>query len=157
LILAIDSVGMVKKPLTRQSHISISNAIRRYCYSLNGREADLALGRGSEMARREAPIQVRLNAPAVWEYMARQNLSQNELARRLGITSGYLSQLVNGQRCPSASLRRRLLELLAGARFEDLFIVERRNHAGKRSADESADRSTRRYRRDGGNKVQEHL
>ena len=79
------------------------------------------------MARKMAPMRVRLNASAAWERMARQNLSQNELARRLGITSGYLSQLVNGQRCPSPSLRRRLLETLPASSFEDLFVVERRN------------------------------
>ena len=79
------------------------------------------------MARKEAPVRVRLNASAVWERMARENLSQNGLAERLRITSGYLSQLVNGQRCPSPSLRRRLLETLPGSSFEDLFVVERRN------------------------------
>jgi len=79
------------------------------------------------MARKEAPVRVKLNATVTWERMALHNFSQNELARRLGITSGYLSQLVNGQRCPSPSLRRRLLESLPGSSFEDLFVVERRN------------------------------
>ncbi len=91
------------------------------------------------MARKEAPLRVRLNASAAWELMARQNLSQNELARRLGITSGYLSQLVNGQRYPSPSLRRRLLEQLKGASFEDLFVVEHRGTLGEGSLEGSAD------------------
>jgi transcriptional regulator with XRE-family HTH domain len=76
------------------------------------------------MARKTLPIAVLLNTPAVWEYLARQNMSQNELARRLGVTSGYLSQLINRRRSPSAALRRRLQELVNGAHFDDLFLIQ---------------------------------
>lgn len=67
---------------------------------------------------------VRLNAVALWTYLNRHNLAQNELARQLGISSGYLSQLMSGQRCPSPQLRRRLLRALGDPAFDDLFIVE---------------------------------
>lgn len=53
-----------------------------------------------------------LNPKAVWEYMDRNNLSQNDLARQLNVTSGYLSLLMNGQRHPSPALRRRLLSTI---------------------------------------------
>lgn len=51
----------------------------------------------------------------------RRNLSQNELARRCDLTSRYLSQLLNGLRCPGPAVRRRLLENLPGMQFDDLF------------------------------------
>lgn len=76
------------------------------------------------MARKKAEVRVRLNCRAVWEHMARQNMSQNELARRIGISSGHLSQLVNGQRNASPSLRKCLLKILPGASFDEIFIIE---------------------------------
>ena len=66
---------------------------------------------------------VRVNPRSLWDAIARQNISQNELARRLGITSGYMSQLVCGTRCPSPRLRRRMLEQLDHLNFDDLFTI----------------------------------
>lgn len=71
------------------------------------------------MSRR--PMRVRLRAGALWELLDRRNLSQNDLAHRLGVSSGHLSRLVNGRRCPSPSLRRLLMESLNCAEFDDLF------------------------------------
>jgi transcriptional regulator with XRE-family HTH domain len=51
-------------------------------------------------------------------------MSQNEFAVKLGISSGYMSQLVCGTRCPSPKLRRRLLELSDPLTFNDLFVIE---------------------------------
>ena len=51
-------------------------------------------------------------------------MTQNELARLVGTSSGYLSQLMSGTRCPSADMRKRLIEALGVTRFEDLFILE---------------------------------
>ena len=67
---------------------------------------------------------VRLNPYAVWDRLNRTNRSQNDLARQMGISSGYLSQLITGQRCPSPRMRRRLQHALDIAQFDDLFIVE---------------------------------
>ncbi|MCL0057741.1 helix-turn-helix domain-containing protein [Dehalococcoidales bacterium] len=69
-------------------------------------------------------LRVRVNSKTLWDAIARQNISQNELARRLGITSGYMSQLVCGTRCPSPRLRRNMLELLDSLTFDDLFIID---------------------------------
>ena len=72
------------------------------------------------------PIQkVKLNARAVWDRLNRLNMTQNELARLVGVTSGYLSRLINGTRCPSPPMRRRLQEALGCSDFDDLFIVVR--------------------------------
>ena len=51
-------------------------------------------------------------------------MSQNELARTLDITSGYLSQLMTGTRCPSAEMRKHLQEVLGISNFDDLFVLE---------------------------------
>jgi len=67
---------------------------------------------------------VKLNPDRVWEFLNRLNMSQNELARLAGISSGYLSQLMSGTRCPSAELRRRLMKALGVTDFDDLFILE---------------------------------
>ena len=69
-------------------------------------------------------MRIGVNSKALRAAVARQNISQNELAAKLGISSGYMSQLVCGTRCPSAKLRRKMLEFLKPLRFDDLFIVE---------------------------------
>jgi transcriptional regulator with XRE-family HTH domain len=69
-------------------------------------------------------IRFKVNSKALWDAMARQNLSQNELADKLGISSGYMSQLVRGTRHPSPQLRRRMMELLDYLTFDELFAGE---------------------------------
>ena len=64
-----------------------------------------------------------LRAEAVWERLSRLNMSQNELADLLGISSSHLSRLINGSRCPSPSMRRRLMEALDCSEFDELFVV----------------------------------
>ena len=76
------------------------------------------------MKRRQPSSRVKLNPDRVWELLNRLNMSQNELARLAGISSGYLSQLMTGTRRPSAELRRRLMKVLRVTHFEDLFILE---------------------------------
>ena len=45
---------------------------------------------------------------ALWERMDAHGLSQNETARRAGISSGHLSQIMNGQRNPSGEVLAKL-------------------------------------------------
>ena len=68
---------------------------------------------------------VRFKAEAVWELLNRLNLTQNELARRIGRSSGFMSQLINGERFPSAETRRRLMRVLGVSDFDVLFVQER--------------------------------
>ena len=79
------------------------------------------------MKQKRIFYRVRLRAEEVWELLNRLNLTQNELARRIGRSSGYLSQLVNGERCPSAETRRRLMQVLGVSDFDDLFVMEKVN------------------------------
>ena len=66
----------------------------------------------------QAPVKV---APAqcpdvdrrvIWDQMDALGISQNEAARRAGISSGHLSQIMNGQRSPSARVLRSLHRVL---------------------------------------------
>ena len=52
------------------------------------------------MKRRQPSSRVKLNPHAVWELLNRLNMTQNELATRVGTSSGYLSQMMSGTRCP---------------------------------------------------------
>ena len=88
------------------------------------------------MKRRQPHFRVRLKAEAVWELLNRLNLSQNELARRIGRSSGYLSQLINGERCPSAETRRRLMDGLGVTDFDVLFVMEK---VGEKAEEENND------------------
>ena len=77
------------------------------------------------MKRRKPCFRVRLKTEAVWELLNRLNLSQNQLAQRVGIASGYMSQLMNGQRFASPRVRRRLMDVLGVTDFDYLFILEK--------------------------------
>lgn len=76
------------------------------------------------MKRRTGPPRVRLKPEALWEQIRRRNLSQNELADRAGISSGYLSQLISGRKSPSPEVRRRLQTALNITHFDELFVLE---------------------------------
>ena len=73
------------------------------------------------MPRKKWPRKIVLNADAVWEEMCRKNLSHGELAELLGISPGYLSQLLSGQRSPSANVRKLLLNVF-DVKFDDIFL-----------------------------------
>ena len=67
---------------------------------------------------------VRLDAAALWTRLALLNRSQNWLAREMGVSPSYVSMLVNGERSPSGSVRRRMLKALGVDDFKDLFTME---------------------------------
>ncbi len=66
----------------------------------------------------DAPVKIEAAQPAdidpqaLWERMDAHGWSQNEAARRAGISTGHLSQIMNGQRTPSGDVLRRLHEVL---------------------------------------------
>ena len=69
-------------------------------------------------AELQAPVKVEAAQPptvdprALWERMDAHGISQNETARRAGISPAHLSQIMNGQRTPSGDVLRRLYEVL---------------------------------------------
>ena len=74
--------------------------------------------------KRRQPSRVRLDPQKVWALLNRLNMTQNELARLLGTSSSYLSQLISGHRRPSAAFRKRMMNVLGVTDFDDLFYLE---------------------------------
>ena len=66
----------------------------------------------------EAPVKIEsaqrsnVDPSVLWERMDAHHISQNEAARRAGISSAMLSQVMNGKRNPSGEVLRRLHEVL---------------------------------------------
>ena len=78
--------------------------------NLTGEEAGEEAG---EMRRkRPSRCRVKLNAVAVWELLDQLGISLKELARRSGISAGYPSQLIRGERSPSPRVQLRLQQVL---------------------------------------------
>ena len=59
---------------------------------------------------------------ALWDRMDAHELSQNETAKRAGISSGHLSQIMNGQRNPSGEVLRKLHGVLFQATAAELVV-----------------------------------
>ena len=76
------------------------------------------------MKRRRIAPKVKLNRDAVWELLDELGISQNELARLCGLSSGYFSQLMSGAKSPSPNVRRKLQQVLGVSDFDRLFIIE---------------------------------
>ncbi len=68
-------------------------------------KVEAVLGGHAKVASAQCP---NLDQQAVWDRMKELDVSQNEVARRAGISSGHLSQIMNGQRSPSAVVLRKL-------------------------------------------------
>ena len=75
------------------------------------------------MTHRRNPLRVTLDPAPVWAFLEERDISQNELARRVGISSGCLCQLMSGARRLSPPLRRRLPRVLGLDDFDDLFTI----------------------------------
>ena len=60
-----------------------------------------------------APAQKpKIDCRALWDRMDAHGISQNEVARRVGISIGYLSLVMSGQRTPSGGVLKRLHDVL---------------------------------------------
>lgn len=73
---------------------------------------------------------VALRSGKIKQILARKNMSQNGFAFRVGISSGYMSQLMSGIRNPSPPLREKILLALKYEenRFDEIFKIK---NAGK--------------------------
>ena len=79
----------------------------------------------------EGPVEVAparcagVDRQAMWERMNAHDISQNEVARRAGISSGHLSQIMTGQRSPSPGVLKRLHGVLfQGTKAERVMPAE---------------------------------
>ncbi|OIP71359.1 MAG: hypothetical protein COZ07_03890 [Candidatus Infernicultor aquiphilus] len=54
--------------------------------------------------------------------LARKNWNFTELARRIGYSSSMITLYLNGERIPTAKVRRRMLDAL-GCEWDDIFYI----------------------------------
>ncbi len=64
---------------------------------------------------------VRLKTTALWQRLESLDRSQNWLARQVGMSPGYLSNLISEERAPSGRIRRRIQKALGVPDFDELF------------------------------------
>lgn len=69
-------------------------------------------------------IKVYLRNKEIKKILIRKNKSQNWLAHRLEVSSGYMSQLMDGSRNPSPKLRERIMNNLPEHKFDKLFEIK---------------------------------
>jgi hypothetical protein len=69
-------------------------------------------------------MKVHLRNKEIKKILIRKNKSQNWLAHRLEISTGYMSQLMDGSRHPSPPLRERIMNNLPEYKFDDLFQIQ---------------------------------
>ena len=67
---------------------------------------------------------VALRRNRIKKRLALRNKSQNWCAKRLGVCSGYMSQLMCGQRNPSPDLRERIMKLFPECSHAELFMIK---------------------------------
>lgn len=49
--------------------------------------------------------------------------SQRSMANKIQVSSPYLNQIINGERCPSAKVAKKIVDEL-GIKFEDIFFID---------------------------------
>lgn len=69
-------------------------------------------------------MKVELKSRFIKLKLVRENLSQNQFASKAEVTSGYMSQLMDGSRHPSPKLRQRLMDVFPECEFDDLFLIK---------------------------------
>ena len=82
------------------------------------------IDRTENSRRSRRRVVVRLDARALWDRLDTLNRSQRWLARKIGVSPGYLSELVGEGRAPSGRIRRRMQRALGVEDFHELFILE---------------------------------
>jgi len=69
-------------------------------------------------------MRTRLKNKALQKILIRKNKSQNWFAHRIEVSSGYMSQLMDGSRCPSPKVRGKIMNNLPDYNFDDLFAIK---------------------------------
>jgi transcriptional regulator with XRE-family HTH domain len=71
-------------------------------------------------------MKVSLKANFIRRKLIKKCKSQNWLAYRMGISSGYISQLMDGSRNPSPAMCERFLKAFPECEFNHLFLIKER-------------------------------
>jgi len=69
-------------------------------------------------------MKVSLKNKEIKKILIRKNKSQNWFAHRLEVSTGYISQLMDGSRNPSPRLREQIMKHLPDHKFDDLFEIK---------------------------------
>ncbi|MBI2849788.1 MAG: helix-turn-helix transcriptional regulator [Chloroflexi bacterium] len=69
-------------------------------------------------------VRVKVNQRAFEIALSKENLSQRDLAERIGFSRSHMSYIITGKREPSPTMRRLILEHLKDYTFDDLFFIE---------------------------------
>ena len=67
--------------------------------------------------------QIAVKTKVVERLLAERNLPRKWLIQRVNISRGYMAQLLNGTRHPSAELRAKIMAVLEVKNFTDLFTI----------------------------------
>ena len=120
---AARALGITMKELAKKVGVSasylsqVARGHRAMGVKLQAR-VEAVLGGQAKVASAQCPD---IDRHFIWERMDELGVSQNEVARRAGISSGHLSQIMNGRRNPSAVVLRKL----HGALFQGTQAQER--------------------------------
>ena len=76
------------------------------------------------MRRRRPHTRYKLKPVPVQDFMDRNNMTQRQMADLIGISDAYFSQIMNGDRSPSARVRAGLQQVMSVEDIDELFIVE---------------------------------
>ena len=79
------------------------------------------------MRRRRLRTRYKLKPVPVQDFMDRNNMTQKQTAELVGISEAYFSQIMNGDRSPSARVRGSLQRIMGVTDFDALFYVEQDN------------------------------
>jgi len=69
-------------------------------------------------------MKVNLRSKEIKKILIRKNKSQNWFAHRIEVSTGYMSQLMDGSRCPSPKVREKIMNNLPDYSFDDLFAIK---------------------------------
>ena len=76
------------------------------------------------MRSRRPRTRYKLRPVPVQDFMDRNNMTQKQMAELIGISEAYFSQIMNGDRSPSAKVRVGLQRIMGVSDFDALFYVE---------------------------------
>ena len=76
------------------------------------------------MNQRRPRSRIKVNPVPVQDFLDHSNLTQKDMACLVEISEAKISQLINGDRSPSARVRSRLQQVMGMDDFDHLFIVE---------------------------------
>lgn len=75
------------------------------------------------MRRRRARTRYKLKPVPVQDFMDRNNRTQRQMADLIGISDAYFSQILNGDRSPSARVRAGLQRVMGVEDIDELFTI----------------------------------